>query len=166
MCACAVGEFSVIDELDFRGREVNAWSAGLFKQRSFFWKAVFYLPRRYFESLHFSFVSFVWMQCTKCQECRKTYYCVVVQGMRWCFCFVSCHKWSILDVQFRVKPIESCSGGASMSGVDIFRGGSHSCDNLCGSKRLECVRAEEGFLASCEFCLHFVRHSFPIKWGQ
>lgn len=52
------------------------------------------------------------MQCTKCQECRKTYYCVVVQGMRWwwCFCFVSCHKWSILDVQFQsFKTIETAA---------------------------------------------------------
>lgn len=68
------------------------------------------------------FFKFVWMQCTKCQECRKTYYCVVVQGMKWCFCFVSCHKWSVLDVQFRVKMIESCSSRASTSGVDIFWG--------------------------------------------
>lgn len=101
------------------------------------------------------------MQRTKCQECRKTYYCVVVQGMRWCFCFVSCHKWSILDVLFPVKTIESCSSGASTSGVDIFRGGGlylfynlfHSCENLCGRKP-ECVRAEEGFLRCCELCLH------------
>lgn len=77
---------------------------------------------------HFVFhLPFVRMQRTKCQECRKTYYCVVVQGMRWCFCFVSCHKWSILDVLFPVKTIESCSSGASTSGVDIFRGGVCIC---------------------------------------
>lgn len=103
---------------------VIARSAGLFQQSKFSLEGSF-LSSVFLLSDHFIFhLLFVWMQRTKCQECRKTYYCVVVQGMRWCFCFVSCHKWSILDVQFPFKTIESCSSGASTSGVDIFRGGS------------------------------------------
>lgn len=41
---------------------------------------------------------FICTRCTKCPECRETSYCVVVQGMRWCFALYLCHKWSILGV--------------------------------------------------------------------
>lgn len=159
MCVCACG-LRVKDNSESSGREVTHG------QQVCFSRGVF--SGRRFSIFHFSFVSFVWMQCTKCQECRKTYYCVVVQGMRWCFCFVSCHKWSILDVQFPVKTIESCSSGASTSGVDIFGGRQfcicfatffHSC--VLWNKHRESVRAEEGFLASCEFCSCLSRDSFP-----
>lgn len=78
--------------------------------------------------------------------------------MMFFFFGLSCHKWSILDVQFRVKTIESCSSGASTTGVDIFRGGGGGSvfvfprfPQLWGS-----VRAEEAFLAA----------SFPIKRGR
>lgn len=118
-----------------------------------------------FHLLIFKFhFSVVWMQCTNCQECRKTYYCVVVKGMRWCFYFVSCHKWSNLDVKFLIKTIGSCSSGASMSGVDMFWGGEgfvfqlfHSYKNLSRSKW---VRAEEGFWCPANV-LVYIRNSFP-----
>lgn len=139
----------------------------------FFLEGVFLSSISFFQItsfFFFLFVSFVWMQCTKCQECRKTYYCVVVQGMKWCFCFVSCHKWSVLDVQFRVKMIESCSSRASTSGVDIFWGWGgilylfcnlfHSCENLCGSQH-ERVRAEDSFPALV--LLVYAGQSFPLK---
>lgn len=124
MCACAAGELSGIDESDFSSqRGKRAVSRFVSAEQSFSLEGSF-LSSVFLLSDHFVFhLPFVRMQRTKCQECRKTYYCVVVQGMRWCFCFVSCHKWSILDVLFPVKTIESCSSGASTSGVDIFRGG-------------------------------------------
>lgn len=119
----------------------------------------------------FHFVSFVWMQCTKCQECRKTYYCVVVQGMRWCFCFVSCHKWSILDVQFRVKTIETCSSGASTSGVDNLQGrGACVCVSQPFPQLWESVQEQTTTSASeltrvfsgiLRVLLAYVLHSFP-----
>lgn len=94
MCACAGAAEGLSD---LCSREVNTRSAGAVSPwRHFFLSSIFVLSNRFI-------FYFVWMPCIKCQECRKTYYCVVVQGMRWCFCFVCCHKWSILDVQFGVE---------------------------------------------------------------
>lgn len=70
--------------------------------------------------------SSVWMQCTKCPECRKTYN--LCGGPRhemmfslvflFFLAFVYCHKWSkTLDVQILRRSRE-----ASTSGVDIFLG--------------------------------------------
>lgn len=76
MCACAAGELSGVDESDFSSRRGKR-AVSSFSLEGSFLSSVFLL------SDHFVFhLPFVRMQRTKCQECRKTYYCVVVQGMR------------------------------------------------------------------------------------
>lgn len=107
-------------------------------------EADFHLPFHDFDSFHASFRTFVCIQCTKCQECRKTYYCVVVQGMRWCFCFVSCHKWSILGVRFRSR---SCGGGSRASASDVHI----SIPYLFRSLRQSVCQSWGAFLAAFPF---------------
>lgn len=107
-------------------------------------EADFHLPFHDFDSFHASFRTFVCIQCTKCQECRKTYYCVVVQGMRWCFCFVSCHEWSILGVRFWSR---SCGGGSRASASDVHT----SIPYLFRSLRQSVCQSWGAFLAAFPF---------------
>lgn len=107
-------------------------------------EAEFHLPFHDFDSFHASFRTFVCIQCTKCEECRKTYYCVVVQGMRWRFCFVSCHEWSILGVRFWSR---SCGGGSRASASDVHI----SIPYLFRSLRQSVCQSWGAFLAAFPF---------------
>lgn len=75
MRACAVREFSTSGDFGFNWQRGKHMVSGFVSVQ----EADFHLPFHYFDSFHASFRTFVCIQCTKCQECRKTYYCVVVQ---------------------------------------------------------------------------------------
>lgn len=75
---------------------------------------------------------------------------------------LSCHKWSILDVQFRVKMIESCSSGASPQGVDIFLGAG-GIPYLFGFL-FHSSEDQSFWYPASSACVCQTR--FPFKWGH
>lgn len=111
--------------------EVNAWSAGLLQQ--------FFFLSSISDHFHLYHLYECNALCVKNVERLIT----VWWSKAWDDVFtLYLVKWSILDVQF--KTTESCSSGASMSGVDILFCICNSCENLCRSS--EHFRADEGFL--------------------
>lgn len=140
MCA---GEFNVVGELNSHDGEAKC----TIQQMSFqVPEPDFYLTPHHPSpgSFHVPSILFVCTRCTTCPECRETPYCVVVQGMRWCFASYLCHKWSILGVRFQVKVNKCRNSRASALGVPILF---CSCgDTPTSSQVFQSWRASSGIL--------------------
>lgn len=141
VCVCAVGEFGVIDNLDTR--EVNAWSAGSVS------------TRRRISNFHFQLISpfdlYHLYECNALSVKNVERIITLWWSKAWDDVFFFCF---VFKINPRCSISKSCNSRASTSGVDIFNSVfvfrsffffSADVKNLCRSKCLECIRAEESF---------------------